>query len=141
MEYPVYIDGRKCGRLTVCVEGLMTVMRVKCDGVSEKPIRLRLYGAGTSALLGTLRPEGGGMTLCRRFSRSEMEKLPRGIEYASDAPRQGADGDTVWRRGKRGCLVSSGAIAIPADERRLGKVADKLHRIEGATYIIFERKL
>ncbi len=143
MEYPVYIEGRKCGSLTASAEGLMTVMSAKCAFAPRKPVRLYLYGGGESALLGTLQPAGGGMTLHRKFSRGDMEKLPKAIEYAADAPIVPAcqAADTVWRRGRMGCLVSKNALAIPADAHRLGRVSDKLRHIDGMTYIIFERNL
>lgn len=144
---PVYIDGEKCGSLEVYAEGLMTVMSAKCSADPGKVVRLYLFGEGQSALLGTMRPEGGSLRVVRRFSRAELKKLPENIEYAADralCERKCADtecADTVWRRGKMGCLVSDKLIAIPADAHRLGRVCDKLRYIEGQAYLIFERNL
>ena len=38
-------------------------------------------------------------------------------------------------------LIADGLIAIPADEALLGRVSDRLRRIDGSTFLIFERKL
>lgn len=139
---PVYIDGKNCGKLDIHQDGLMTVFAVQCGIKTNKIVRLYLYGDGKSSLLGTMQPAGEGLGIVRRFSRVEMKKLPQNIEYAADRPIPESGGsDTLWRRGKMGCLISDGLIAIPADETRLGRVSDKLRRIEGRAYLIFERKL
>ena len=139
---PVYIDGKNCGKLDIQQDGLMTVFAVQSGIKTNKIVRLYLYCSGKSALLGTMQPEGEGLGIVRRFSRAEMKKLPQNIEYAADRPIPESGGsDTLWRRGKMGCLISDGLIAIPADETRLGRVSDKLRRIEGRAYLIFERKL
>ncbi len=139
---PVYIDGKNCGKLDIQQDGLMTVFAVQCGIKTNKIVRLYLYGDGKSSLLGTMQPAGEGLGIVRRFSRVEMKKLPQNIEYAADRPIPESGGsDTLWRRGKMGCLISDGLIAIPADETRLGRVSDKLRRIEGRAYLIFERKL
>lgn len=139
-SYPVYIDGNECGHLTVRTDGLMTVFSAKCSVKSGVITRLYVCGGGRSAVLGTLNKNG---EITRRFSRTELTKLPHDIEYAADTPlsRPSADtGDTLWRRGKMGCLVSEGLIAIPAKEEHLARVSDKLRRIDGRLYLIFERK-
>lgn len=139
-SYPVYIDGNECGHLTVSTDGLMTAFSAKCSVKSGKIIRLYVCGGGRSAVLGTLSKNG---EITRRFSRTELEKLPHDIEYAADTPlsRPSTDtGDTLWRCGKMGCLVSEGLIAIPANEEHLARVSDKLRRIDGRLYLIFERK-
>lgn len=139
-SYPVYIDSNECGYLTVRTDGLMTVFSAKCSVKRGEITRLYVCGGGHSAVLGTLNKNG---EITRRFSRTELEKLPHDIEYAADTPlsRPSADtGDTLWRRGKMGCLVSEGLIAIPAKEGRLARVSDKLRRIDGRLYLIFERK-
>lgn len=139
-SYPVYIDGNECGHLTVRSDGLMTVLSAKCSVKSGEITRLYVCGGGRSAVLGTLNKNG---EITRRLSRTELEKLPRDIEYAADTPdpRLNCDtGDTLWRCGKMGCLVSEDLIAIPAKEGYLAHVSDKLRRIDGRLYLIFERK-
>ena len=49
--------------------------------------------------------------------------------------------DLKFDGGKMGCLIADGLIAIPADEALLGRVSDRLRRIDGRTFLIFERKL
>ena len=138
---PVYIDGEKCGSISKRTDGLMTVLSARCSARPGRIVRLYVFGGGKSALLGTMRPDGLGMSIVRRFSRAELRKLPENIEYAADRPmRESGGSDTLWRRGKMGCLISDGLIAIPADEARLGCVSDRLRRIEGRAYLIFERK-
>lgn len=139
-SYPIYIDGKECGKLTVREDGLMTVFSAKCGVKSGRITRLYVCGGGCSAVLGTLNKNG---EITRRFSRTELEKLPRDIEYAADVPDPSLNcgtGDTLWHRGKMGCLVSESLIAIPAKEERLAHVSDKLRRIDGRLYLIFERK-
>ncbi len=139
---PVYIDGKECGSLKIYSDGLMRVFDAKCHAAAQSPLRLYLYGGGASALLGTLWPNGTGLGIVRRFSRTELRGLPESIEYAADRPLPlSENGDTLWRRGKMGCLLSDGLIAIPADGTELCRVSDKLRSIEGKTYLIFERKL
>ena len=139
---PVYIEGKNCGTLDIHQDGLMTVFTARCGAERNGIVRLYLYGGGKSALLGTMRPNASGMGIVRRFSRTELKKLPENIEYAADRPMPESGGiDTLWRRGKMGCLITDGLIAIPADETCLGRVSDKLRCIEGRTYLIFERKL
>ncbi len=139
---PVYIDGKECGSLKIYADGLMTVFEARCKAAAAGPVRLYLYGGGKRALLGTVQPKDGGMAIVRRFSRLELQRLPDRVEYAADRPLPCTkSGDTLWRRGKMGCLLSDGLIAIPADGAKLGRVSDKLRSIEGKTYLIFERKL
>lgn len=138
---PVYIDGKSCGSLEIYTDGLMTVFEAHCAAAADRPVRLYLFGGGKSALLGTLRPETSGLGIVRRFSRAELGKLPASVEYAADRPVRESSADTLWRRGKMGCLVADGLTAIPDDPARLGRVSDKLRRIEGRIYLIFERKM
>ena len=139
---PVYIDGKECGSLKIYSDGLMSVFDAECSAVPAGPVRLYLFGGGKSVLLGTMQPNGAGLGIVRRFSRSELKKLPEKPEYAADRPVPEKEGsDTLWRRGKMGCLLTDGLIAIPADEAQLGRVADKLRLIEGRMYLIFKRKL
>lgn len=139
---PVYIDGKECGSLDVHTEGLMTVISASCSAAPGRIVRLYVFGGGKSALLGTMRPDGDGLSVVRRFSRAELKKLPENIEYAADKSIiTQKDSETVWRRGKKGCLVSGKLIAIPADARCLGRVSERLRYIDGQAYLIFERNL
>lgn len=137
---PVYIDGKSCGSLKIYRDGLMTVFEAHCAAAADRPVRLYLFGGGKSALLGTLRPEDSGLGIVRRFSREELGRLPASVEYAADRELMESAADTLWRQGKMGCLIADGQTAIPADPARLGRIADRLRRIDGRTYLIFERK-
>lgn len=101
-----------------------------------------MYSAAEKRALGTMQPDGDCLVITRRFSRAELRKLPENIEYAADrAVGEQSTSDTLWRRGKMGCLVSDELIAIPAQPASLGRVSDKLRSIEGRFYLIFERNL
>ena len=69
---PVYIDGKSCGELNINQDGLMSVFTAQCGAKPGKPVRLYLYGGGKSALLGTMQPNGTGLTITRRFSRADI---------------------------------------------------------------------
>lgn len=139
---PVYIDGEKCGSISKRADGLMTVLSARCSARPGRIVRLYVFGGGKSALLGTMQPDGDCLVITRRFSRAELRKLPENIEYAADrAVGEQSTSDTLWRRGKMGCLVSDELIAIPAQPDRLGLVSNKLRSIEGRMYLIFERNL
>ena len=139
---PVYIDGEKCGSISKRTDGLMTVLSARCSARPGRIVRLYVFGGGKSALLGTMQPDDDCLVITRRFSRAELRKLPENIEYAADRPvGEQSTSDTLWRRGKMGCLVSDELIAIPAQPARLGLVSDKLRSIEGRMYLIFERNL
>lgn len=138
---PVYIDGKECGTLTCRTEGLMTVFSAVCRTSRSGIIRLSVFGGEKTAFLGTLCPQHGELVLERRFTRTELAKLPENIEYAADAPlreEKSCGGDTLWRRGFMGCLVSDGLIAIPAEARAFKNRALNLRQIEGGTYLIFK---
>lgn len=138
---PVYIDGEKCGSISKRTDGLMTVLSARCSARPEDRASLCIRRR-KSALLGTMQPDGDCLVITRRFSRAELKKLPENIEYAADRPvGEQSTSDTLWRRGKMGCLVSDELIAIPAQPDRLGLVSDKLRSIEGRSYLIFERNL
>lgn len=142
MDRPVYIDGKQCGSIKKYTDGLMTVFSARCSADPGRIVRLYVCGDGKSALLGTMRPDGDRLAITRRFSRAELKRLPENIEYAADRPLDAQNSaDTLWRRGKMGCLISDELIAIPAQPARLGRVSDKLRSIEGRMYLIFERNL
>lgn len=143
MKYPVYIDGKRCGELECSCSGLLTVFRARVGTRTRHPVRLYVYGAGKNALLGTLIPDDSGMSLERKFTRSELKNVPETIEYAADKPllQQKDDADRIWQKASRGCLISETELAIPADPIRLVRVKDRLRTIEGKVYLIFERKM
>lgn len=83
-EYPVIIDSKTAGSLTVTSAGLTTEFLARCSDPGRL-IRLSVYGEGGEGYLGVMEPMGGGLYLCRRFSRAAMERFPRTIAYAAEA--------------------------------------------------------
>lgn len=142
MKYPVYIDGKRCGEASRESTGLVTVFTVRVEKRLEHPLRLYLYSEEESTLLGTLSPDGDGMSLRRSFSRAELKNVPQNAQYAADKrikkPESGED--KLWRQAARGCLVSGSELAIPAAPARLARVKNRLRSIEGKIYLIFEIK-
>ena len=142
MKYPVYIDGQRCGEALRESAGLVTVFTVRVEKRLEHPLRLYLYSEEKSILLGTLSPDGDGMSLRRSFSRAELKNVPENARYAADKRlvKTEESTDKLWRRTARGCLVSGNELAIPAAPARLARVKNRLRRIEGRIYLIFEIK-
>ena len=56
-EYPIYIKGKKAGRLWEQRQGLYTTFTAKACGT--EPVFLRVYGGDKCAPLGRLLPRGG----------------------------------------------------------------------------------
>ena len=138
-RYPVYIGADRAGELTVGAEGLLTRLEARCSPQSGI-VRLYVYGEGKTAYLGTMMPDGDGLSLIKKLSRSELAAFPRRIEYASDAPLPQSEPDTLWYEYKNGVLKSAdgGLIAFPAGGRGLPK--ERLRSINGRSYIVFSGK-
>ncbi len=83
-RYPLILDGRQAGEVTVTRAGGWTVFRARCTGASGI-VRISVYGGGREGYLGVLAPEEDAMTLCRRMSRSALRDFPSPIEYAGRA--------------------------------------------------------
>lgn len=138
MDYPIYINGAKCGSLTVTQEKLHLVFYAECD-LMPQLIRLKVFGGGKSAYLGVMEPKGDKLILLRRKSREALREFPCPIEYAADRemmPEQN-ENDVIWREAPNGTLVSDYLLAIPADmPQNLGIV----RKIKGRQYIVFPGK-
>lgn len=141
-EYPIYIDGKKSGKLLVYKDGIMTVFRAQC-GKTDRLIKLYVFGGGTSKLLGTMKPDGNGQTLLKKISRNEMKLFPQRIEYAADRVVQ-SEVEALWLSAPNGCLILSddenSLIAIPADSTAIGLKLSNIRIINGREYIIFPGK-
>ena len=88
MDYPLIIQGKRAGSLNVERQGLYTYISARAEA-REGLLRVWVQGGGKEAYLGLMQPEEGGLYLCRRLSRRDMERFPEEIERASD--RQLAD--------------------------------------------------
>ena len=82
--YPLILDGREAGEVRVTREGGWTVFEAVCAAV-EGIVRISVYGEGREGYLGVLTPDGEGLSLSRRFSRSALSGFPARIEFAARA--------------------------------------------------------
>ena len=83
-RYPLMLDGETAGELTVRPAGGWTLFDVRCRA-APGIIRVSVYGAGREGYLGVLAPEGDGLALHRRLSRSALRDFPEKIEFAGRA--------------------------------------------------------
>jgi hypothetical protein len=90
MEIPVYLNGEAAGTLRISQEGLYTVLEAETPGQGGL-VRLWVHGGGRSAYLGVMQPVGGGLSLRRRCSRSQLSAFPAPMEFASDRERDERD--------------------------------------------------
>lgn len=84
MEYPLIIDGKRAGTLSVEEDGLFTVFEAAAD-TADRLVRLAVYGGGAEGYLGVMQPWSGGMYLHRRLTHRELAAMPQRIEYAAPA--------------------------------------------------------
>lgn len=150
-EYKI-TEGERCvGTLTLRRDGLYTLVEAAAEPRGELT-RLYIAGAGKSACLGLMKPEGGLVKLRRRLTRLELQALPERIETVSTCPpeelvkppatkkSQKAALENVWRQMPDGSLVMTAAeekyIALPAKLRRTVPGV-RLYVINGQEYLIF----
>ena len=141
MDYPVYIDGKKAGRLTVCRQGLYTVYSARVEK-REGLLRLSVYGQGREGRLGLMQPGDKCLYLERRLSNEAQRGFPRRIEYAAPSGERSAaencdKGGLLWYRHKNGTLSAFDGkrqlVAIPV---RCG-LCFRTKCIEGREYAVF----
>lgn len=145
-KYPIIIDGKTEGELSVSTQGAKTLFRAECrmlDGI----VRLAVFGDGDSAYLGVLAPRKDRLCLEKKFSRSEMKQFPEKIEYAAppdEAPRKAlikddAD-DVVWEKACDGALFfmdgARSLVALPAGDKRLIGQRHEMRIINGEQYAV-----
>ena len=82
--YPLLLDGERTGEVSVSVEGAWTVFSVTSE-MRPGVIRVSVYGGEREGYLGVLAPEGEGLSLRRRLSRSALRDFPAQITYAARA--------------------------------------------------------
>ena len=82
--YPLLLDGAQAGEVRVSAQGAWTVFEARCAMVPGI-VRISVYGEGREGYLGVLVPEGEGLTLRRKLSRSELREFPAAIAYAGRA--------------------------------------------------------
>lgn len=74
-KYPLYLDGKTAGELTVVETGMYIEFRAVCHAFGPALLRAFLVGERGETRLGVLAPEGGVFTICRRLSRQETVGL------------------------------------------------------------------
>lgn len=92
-KYPLYLDGRSAGELTVTESGMYADYRAACRIAGPAFLRAYLVGERSEMLLGVLAPEGGAYAIRRRLSRRETAGL--GKLLRCDARREG---ELTWER-------------------------------------------
>ncbi len=100
--WPLILDGVECGSVTAERRGAYTVFTARAlytGGVK----RISLYGGGAEGYLGVLAPDGDGVSLTRKLTRSAAGLFP------------GAAG--VRRRGRRLCRGRAGAGRTDGDRQ------------------------
>lgn len=155
-EYPIYISGKKAGRLWAQRQGLYTLFTARADG--SEPVALWVYGTGKRALLGRMLPRAGELFFSRRLTKNDMRGFPPVIEYAGEllpeekaAPpspsqptplaKEDRGGDRVWYALQGGVLFcpEEKLIALPARLRDKASVLSHIRVINGREYLVFRR--
>ena len=109
--YPVMIDGELRGKLTVHTVGTAAVFDAECRFLPGI-VRISVYGDGGEGYLGVLAPEGDGLGLHKKLSRTAMRDFPRKIEAADRAGQGGRRADT----GPDEPTAEECAVPNPAEE-------------------------
>lgn len=147
MEYPVYIQGKKCGRLDISKEGLYTYITADCEMI-DGIVRLSIFGEGKSVSFGTLCPKDERLYLKKRYSDTELRRFPKNIDYAADVGIAKAEPEALdevegllWFQTLSGSLTAfdgeKSLVAIPTD----GKMKAGRHmKLDGKDYILFVAK-
>lgn len=150
-QYPVIIDGKNCGKLTVSQKGLKYSFEATAKLDTSEIIRLSIYGGEKSAYLGVMQPKGNVLWLYRELSRAELANLPEKIDYVSNQKPQSqtkkqvqkpsSSDDLVWRKNPVGLLwtVQNGknlcaipkhfGIAAYGEELKPREIEGVVHRV------------
>lgn len=137
MDYPLLIDGDLAGTLKVETQGLYTYIEAATH-IRRELIRIWVQGGGEEHYLGLMQPWDGGMRLCRKLTRRELESFPKHIERGSDRRLEKSTVDRVWERQSDGSLIcrAEGLLALPCSMKRAPYGAD-LRQIGDGQYLIF----
>ena len=164
LSIPILYENKPAGTLTAERDGLYTVYTAACTVPGVDRLRLSVYGEDKEAYLGLMLPDGtGGLSLRKRLTRLERERLPEPPLFAAEEhavfPELSADvradqpdpaeaipapgdGDVLWHAGPDGTLYAvdgaQGWIAIPEARANVPPEARRLLReIDGGNYLVF----
>ena len=163
LSIPILYENKPVGTLTAEPDGLYMVYHGVCTIPGCRRLRLSVYGEDREAYLGLMLPDASGqLTLRRRLSRMERERLPKDPLFAAEehsvfpeldptrrepeppeetVPVPGED-DVFWHAGPDGTLYavegSQAWIAIPEARADVPPEARRLLRqIDGGKYLVF----
>ena len=84
-EYPIIVDDKNIGTVTVSEEGLHTIFEGRCaEPEASGLFRLSVYGE-CEGYLGVMMPERGYLRIRKKLSRASMKDFPKEIKYAGMA--------------------------------------------------------
>lgn len=164
--WPLILDGVECGSVTAERRGAYTLFTARAlytGGVK----RISLYGGGAEGYLGVLSPDGDGVSLTRKLTRSALASFPERPEYAAEAglspesapePADDAPAETkerepdtapsgdgeLWYSSPDGTLSRFDGkrllVALPSENVRVPDWAKHVvQRINGREYVVFPR--
>ena len=79
MDVPIRINGEVTGKLEIMPEGNYTLFLGRCADPGRL-LRLSVYGGGREGYIGVMMPEGGTVTVKKRFTRYDLRAFPATIE-------------------------------------------------------------
>lgn len=78
--YPIIIDGRETGEVSVTREGLFWCFNAKSE-MFQDIVRLSVFGEDGEGYLGVMSPENDTLTLHKKLSRTTLASFPKSIDH------------------------------------------------------------
>lgn len=78
--YPIIIDGRETGEVSVTREGLFWCFNAKSEMLQDI-VRLSVFGEDGEGYLGVMSPENDALTLHKKLSRTALSSFPKSIDH------------------------------------------------------------
>lgn len=94
-KFPITLDGKAIGELTVVEEGLYRSFQAQCRRLGPEVFRLYAVGTAGRLRLGIPEPKGGLLLLCRKLSAREAAAA--GPLLRGELRPCGAEDDEVWQ--------------------------------------------
>lgn len=161
--YPLMIDGKLMGKLTVTPKGAGTEFSVSCR-MLPGIVRISVYGGGREGYLGVLAPEEGELRLRRCLSRSDLRTFPTEFSHAgrageqepaseeapepkaaeTPAPQPESEPELHWYASPDGALVcfdgTQNLLALPVGDERIPGSGGVRRTVEGRDYMVFRTR-